>query len=199
MAPLLPETRAAWASACSFDRRAGLKIRPQVVAPFQRFGHRLVPQLRHGRHQRIAQEERSGVRVERRRVGRAHLQPVVRQRGQGRCGAVGDGQHLGARVAKTLRHFHRPARVAANAEDQQGVLRLNPQQLIGGVHGASTQLVHAGAAHVQVQRQPGGHRGAVDLRQHKNAALALRDARHHGLEGHHVQSVACGGEVVLVV
>ena len=44
--------------------------------------------------------------------------------------------------------------VAADAEDQQGILRLNPQQLVGGVHGASAQLLHAGAAHVQVQGQP---------------------------------------------
>ncbi len=59
--------------------------------------------------------------------------------------------------------------------------------------------MHARAAHVQVQRQPGGHWGAVDLRQHKDASLALCNARHHGLEGRHVQPVARGGEVVLVV
>ena len=113
--------------------------------------------------------------------------------------AVDDGQHLRPRVAEPLGHLHRPAGIAADAEDQQRVLGLDPQQLVGGGHGARAQLVHAGAAHVQVQRQPGGHGRAVDLREHKDAPFALRDARHDGLERRHVQPVARGGDVVLVV
>ena len=83
-----------------------------------------------------------------------NLQMVVRQRRHG-CGrAVGNRQHLGPRVAKVLRHFGRATGVAADAEDQQHIVGLHPQQLVGGVHGASAQFLHAGAAHVQVQGQP---------------------------------------------
>ena len=127
------------------------------------------------------------------------LHALVGQGRQGRGTAVGDAEDLRASIPKPLRHLHRATGVAADAEGQQHILGLHPQKLVGGVDGSGAQLLHAGAAHVQVQGQPGGHGGAVDLRQHKDAPLALRDARDDGLECRHVQPVARGGDVVLVV
>ncbi len=172
---------------------------PQRIAALQRVRHRLAAQLRHRRHQRVAQEEGGRVRTERRRVGRVHLDPGVRASGERRGRAVDDREHPGARLAEALRDARRAGRVAPDAEGQQHVVRGDPQQLVGRGGRARAQLLHPWPAHVEVQGQPAGDGGAVELGEDEHAALGLGEPRGDGLEGDAVEPVARRGQVALVV